>query len=329
MEYQVFISYSRKDSDVANRVYQALDQAGISCFIDLEGISGGANFPTILADAIMASKVFLFIASDNSYKSEFAQKELTFAVSNKGSRFIFPLKIDDTPLPKNIEFLISDINWPTLSNRYRIETDLVEDIQAKLKDPHAGETLQQKEKNTTKIVLSAISFLVIIVVAIVLSQTMKQAKQTRLQKEQENAAMTALRDCENWKNSANLLMDRADSLMLENNSAQTFQLEFDCMNDAGRLLKKADSTRQAYRQGPYRNLFSDFSTAQEMARLSHKTDSMFAAWSQLAKYTYEIYNLFPDEDTKNMTLRNIDVALVINPYDSEMKGLRATLTEKQ
>ena len=84
MKYDVFISYSRKDTVIADIIHEALVANDIQCFIDRVGISGGADFPTILSEAITESKLMLFIASENSYKSEYALKELTFAVSNKG-----------------------------------------------------------------------------------------------------------------------------------------------------------------------------------------------------------------------------------------------------
>ena len=146
MEYDVFISYSRKDSEYAEKIYHSLEAAGVHCFIDRAGISGGADFPMVLADAIMDSKLLLLVASENAYASEFTQKELTFAVSNKGSRFIFPLIVDGSTMPKKLEFLLSDINWRQLSAHYQIENELVADIQAKLKDPHAGETIRQREQ---------------------------------------------------------------------------------------------------------------------------------------------------------------------------------------
>ena len=152
-EYDVFISYSRKDSEIANRIYDALTSEGISCFIDREGISGGADFPTVLSEAIMGAKLLLLVASENSYASEFTQKELTFAVSNKGSRFIFPFIVDGSSLPKNLEFLLSNINWRSLSSRYTIEKEMVQDVKKKLANPHAGETIKQQEKNSAKILL--------------------------------------------------------------------------------------------------------------------------------------------------------------------------------
>lgn len=49
----VFISYSRKDTPVADRICRALDSAGISYFIDRQGIGGGREFPELLAQAIV------------------------------------------------------------------------------------------------------------------------------------------------------------------------------------------------------------------------------------------------------------------------------------
>ena len=39
MKYDVFISYSRKDTNIANRICQALDKANINYFIDKQEIS--------------------------------------------------------------------------------------------------------------------------------------------------------------------------------------------------------------------------------------------------------------------------------------------------
>ena len=69
MQYDVFISYSRKDSEVANRICAAFDEVGITYFIDRQGISGGFEFPAVLAEAIINSKIFLYLASGNSYDS--------------------------------------------------------------------------------------------------------------------------------------------------------------------------------------------------------------------------------------------------------------------
>ena len=40
-KYDVFISYSRKDTEIAERICAALQNNGITYFIDRQGIGGG------------------------------------------------------------------------------------------------------------------------------------------------------------------------------------------------------------------------------------------------------------------------------------------------
>ena len=71
MKYDVFISYSRKDTNIADRICKAFDDVGIVYFIDRQGIGGGVEFPDKLADAIVNSSAFLLLGSNNSYNSPF------------------------------------------------------------------------------------------------------------------------------------------------------------------------------------------------------------------------------------------------------------------
>lgn len=77
MTYKVFISYSRKDSRIADRICEELDKAGITYFIDREAIKGSEDFPDVISQAIGESELFLFLASRNSYQSVFTNKRLS------------------------------------------------------------------------------------------------------------------------------------------------------------------------------------------------------------------------------------------------------------
>lgn len=130
MKHDVFISYSRKDTAVADEITRALDAAGISYFIDRQGISGGMEFPVALAHAIVESRVFLFLASRNAYVSKFTNNEITFAFNKKEKNCILPYIIDDSQLPLEMEFVFAGINWRT---RYEHPIDtLVSDLCALL-----------------------------------------------------------------------------------------------------------------------------------------------------------------------------------------------------
>lgn len=132
--YDVFISYSRKDTETANKITQAFDQAGITYFIDRQGIGGGMEFPAVLAKAIRESKVFLFLASKNSYESKFTQSEIVYAFNKKEKHDIIPYIIDGSTLPDELEFTFSSINWRRIE-QHPVETTLVNDILHKLGRP--------------------------------------------------------------------------------------------------------------------------------------------------------------------------------------------------
>lgn len=138
MSYDVFISYSRKDSEVADRIAQAFETAGISYFIDRQGISGGVEFPKVLANAILESKIILFLASENSYNSKFTQREILFALDNKQKEdIIIPYIIDNSTLPKDLELILSSINRRNMS-QHPIET-IVADIRLKISPKSVGQ----------------------------------------------------------------------------------------------------------------------------------------------------------------------------------------------
>lgn len=146
-KYDVFISYSRKDTEVADKICQAFDDAGISYFIDRRGIGGGMEFPAVLAKAIKESKVFLFLASKNSYDSKFTQSEIVYAFNKKQKQDILPYIIDGSTMPDELEFTFSSINW-RLMDRHPIDTVLVDDILTKVGKERKQKSLEETSQPT-------------------------------------------------------------------------------------------------------------------------------------------------------------------------------------
>lgn len=116
-KYDVFISYSRKDSIIANEIYQLFERKNISCFIDKELIRGGDDFAKKITDAILSSRIFLFLASKNSYKSRFSINEVKFFTDRisrdkdlERDRVFIPYMIDDSPIPNELDYMIGTTN---------------------------------------------------------------------------------------------------------------------------------------------------------------------------------------------------------------------------
>lgn len=60
MEYDVFISYSRKDGAVVQPVVERLKAEGYRCWMDVSGIESGDLFKQVIVDAIKNRALFCF-----------------------------------------------------------------------------------------------------------------------------------------------------------------------------------------------------------------------------------------------------------------------------
>lgn len=125
--YDVFISYSRKDTGIADLICRTFDKYGITYFIDRQEISGGMEFPEIIANAILQSKLFLYLASKNSYASKITKSEITIAFNKKPRNSIMLYSIDDTSLPDGLCLAFAAINRRNIKD-HPIESTLVNDI---------------------------------------------------------------------------------------------------------------------------------------------------------------------------------------------------------
>lgn len=111
MKYDVFISYSRKDPEIANELCKALDEARVSYWIDRSKVHGSANFLTEITRCIKSCKVVIFIATANSVASEWTQKEILFAIKHKKS--IIPYRIGAFSFEDNdeLDFVFTNVQW--------------------------------------------------------------------------------------------------------------------------------------------------------------------------------------------------------------------------
>jgi WD40 repeat protein len=77
----VFVSYSRRDTDFVQRIAGSLAERGKSVWIDTEGIADAEVFPLALRSAIEESDSFLFIITPASVASPFCDQEVSYARS--------------------------------------------------------------------------------------------------------------------------------------------------------------------------------------------------------------------------------------------------------
>lgn len=114
--HQVFISYSRADGDEAKRICGLLNEMGVNYWIDVDGTYSGENYKGVIYDAIMASKLVVFISSKHSNASANVAKEISLA--DKGGKVIIPVRIDNAPYSPNISYDLCSVDAVELFNDF-------------------------------------------------------------------------------------------------------------------------------------------------------------------------------------------------------------------
>lgn len=150
-KFDVFISYSRKDyvdenkriipGNIVSRIKEALTDAGISYWFDEEGINHGDKFAKLIVRNIKASRIFLFISTENSNSSEWTGREI--ATAHMMKKRIIPVRVDDSAYHEDVMFYISILDYVDYkSNPDKGIKDLIKAIKAYLAEEQEAERRQ-------------------------------------------------------------------------------------------------------------------------------------------------------------------------------------------
>lgn len=104
----IFISYSRKDIEVATKIVEALSENELETWIDWKDIPKAEEWLQEIYRGIEAAEAFLFLVSPDSIASKICNEELEHAVEN-GKR-ILPIIIC-APETESVPESISKLNW--------------------------------------------------------------------------------------------------------------------------------------------------------------------------------------------------------------------------
>lgn len=127
----VFLSYSRRDKDVVEKVYQALANAGLRVWYDNNDIPGGADWKQTFLKGVRNTRLFIPVLSNNVAKEYMEPHEyrdewtLAASMASKmgGRDFIWPLAEkgfdfynEENKLPK--EFHEKNASWYTVADDF-------------------------------------------------------------------------------------------------------------------------------------------------------------------------------------------------------------------
>ena len=145
MNHDVFISYSSKNPEVALAICHTLEDHGIKCWMAPRNIPPGVDYGDLIDEAIIASKVFLFIYSFESVNSVWCKGELNIAFSEE--KTIIPYRIDTTPMKGAVRVMLNQRHWLDAYPDYRSQfATLVEAVNRSLGKTMVSTLTPLKEK---------------------------------------------------------------------------------------------------------------------------------------------------------------------------------------
>jgi TolB-like protein/Flp pilus assembly protein TadD len=103
----VFVSYSRQDSDKVLALTGMLRAAGVGVWMDVRNIDGAVLWGEEIVNAVAKSKVLLLLVSKTAVSSQNVVKEVLLASERKGH--ILPVDLEPTEIPSSLKYALAGI----------------------------------------------------------------------------------------------------------------------------------------------------------------------------------------------------------------------------
>jgi hypothetical protein len=113
--YSCFISYSSRDQEFAERLYEDLQTKGVRCWFAPEDLKIGDKFRTRIDESIRMHDKLLLVLSENSIASDWIEQEVETALGKEREQertVLFPIRLDDSVMK-------IPTGWPALIRNTR------------------------------------------------------------------------------------------------------------------------------------------------------------------------------------------------------------------
>ena len=138
MAADVVISYSSKDSELAQNLYRQLHECGIHCWIAPNDIPPGQEYLKAITEALNAAQVLVLVFSSNVNQSRYVPLEVERAYS-KGLAII-PYRVQNVAPSPALDLIVSAMQWFDGTNGSVAEhaTGIAAEIRIRLRSGHKG-----------------------------------------------------------------------------------------------------------------------------------------------------------------------------------------------
>lgn len=105
----VFVSYSRRDKELVDRIVRLMFRAAIHVWIDRENIRAGKTWRVQIVEAIDTCDVFILLLSSNSAASDNVRREIDLA--HDAGRIVIPVMLERVKIPADIRYQLAGLQF--------------------------------------------------------------------------------------------------------------------------------------------------------------------------------------------------------------------------
>lgn len=109
MKYDVFISYSSKDKEVADFLCKKIEEQDLKCWIAPRNETAGMSYARQILQAISNSSVVLVCFSQHANSSDHVESEIDNAFS--AGKVIIPFRIDNCEMSAELKYYLNKKHW--------------------------------------------------------------------------------------------------------------------------------------------------------------------------------------------------------------------------
>jgi hypothetical protein len=105
----LFISYCSEDSTWADRVCEALERLGVTCWIAPRNVPPGEPWPAAIAEAIRTSSGLVLLLSAHTERSRQICREVELA--DRAALPIITFRLEEVEPPRTLEYFLTNLQW--------------------------------------------------------------------------------------------------------------------------------------------------------------------------------------------------------------------------
>lgn len=105
----IFLSHSTENEDIMLNIAAYLEAHGYPTWYAQKHILPSENYQTKIIDALEEVDIVMVLVTKEVEKSEFVPKEIDRAITY--NKIIIPLRVDGSPIPRNLNLFLCNIQW--------------------------------------------------------------------------------------------------------------------------------------------------------------------------------------------------------------------------